>query len=509
MSKFFKSDGFVISIIAVIFTYFAWIFFLTQGLLSVDTGREFYIPQQMINGEVLYKDIYNIYGALSYQINTILFTIFGTKISTLYSAGIFNSFVIIITLYFLGREFMKKSLSFMVSMVIMFSLVFHPFLYNSNLPYAYAISYALSSFLLSVLFLIKYIKTEDNKMAYLSCLFCGISLSNKYEFTLLPFILVYVLGFLKPIGIKNGLKALGCFISIPVVSYGALIIQGLNIADIKETITLFKNLINAPLLKLFFEKFGVFFNAKAILNLVLSNKTIAIFGFLPIINTLALAMFFKKIFEDKTLFVLILCAITACAKTFFFLNIMHMGAFMLPIILLSSVVLLDKALKQKALINIFLIAYIFIFAVTDIAYTAKDKTGELNTPKGTIRKIYPKDEKLNRTAIDFVLKNTNSTDKVVVMPEGSFINFATDRKGDNFYYNLSPLFYNDVFGEERIINHFNENMPEYFIIIPMSNIEYGSEFFGKDYAQNFYEMIVNNYELVEEKNNIKFFRKKI
>ena len=40
----------------------------------------------------------------------------------------------------------------------------------------------------------------------------------------------------------------------------------------------------------------------------------------------------------------------------------------------------------------------------------------------------------------------------------------------------------------------------------MSNIEYGSEFFGKDYAQNFYEMIVNNYELVEEKNNIKFFR---
>lgn len=509
MSKFLKSDYFVISIIAVIFISFAYIFWGTQGLFSIDTGREFYIPQQMINGEVLYKDIFNIYGALSYQINAILFAIFGTKITTLYSAGLFNSFIIIITLYFLGREFMKKSLSFMVSMVIMFSLVFHPFLYNSNLPYAYAISYALSSFLLSVLFLIKYIKTEDNKMAYLSCLFCGISLANKYEFTLLPFVLIYVLGFLKPIGIKNGLKALGFLLSVHLLSYGTLLIQGLNFTDIKETITLFKNLINAPLLKLFFEKFGVFFNAKAILNLIITNKNIAIFGFLPIINSLALAIFFKKIYNDKNLFVLLLCAITACAKTFFFLNIIHMGAFILPIILLSTIVLLDKAFKQKVLINLFLIAYIFIFSIIDISYTAKDKIHQLDTPKGKILGMYSNDWKANKHSIDFVLKNTTPADKIVVMPEGSFINFATDRKGDNFYYNLSPLFYNDVFGEERVINHFKEKMPEYFIILPISNIEYGSEYFGKDYAQNFYEMIINNYELVEEKNNIKFFRKKI
>ena len=199
---------------------------LDWPVLIIDTGREFYIPQQMLNGEVLYKDIYNIYGALSYQINAILFAIFGIKITTLYCAGILNSLTIVITIYLLSREFMKKGLSFMVSTAIMFSLVFSTFLYNSNLPYAYAISYALSSFLLSVLFLIKYIKTEDNKIAYLSCLFCGISLANKYEFTLLPFILVYVLGFLKPIGIKNGLKAFGCFIAIPVISYSALIIQG-------------------------------------------------------------------------------------------------------------------------------------------------------------------------------------------------------------------------------------------------------------------------------------------
>ena len=505
MSKFLKNDIGIILTIVVVFFAFLGNCYLSQGLLSIDTGREFYIPQQMLNGEVLYKNIFNIYGALSYQINAILFAIFGVKITTLYWAGIQNSLVIVITVYLLGKEFLKKELSAFVSLTIILSLVVSPFLYNSNLPYAYAISYALSSFLLSVLFLIKYIKTENNKMAYLSCLFCGISLANKYEFTLLPLILVYVLGFLKPIGIKNGLKALGCLLSVPAISYGTLLVQGLNFTDIKETIVLFKNLINAPLLKLFFEKFGVFFNAQAISNLIKAHPILSIFGFLPIINTLALAVFFKKIYEDKALFILILCAITACAKTFFYLNVLHMGAFMFPIIFLSTIILIDKFIKQKNFMNIVLFISIFSFWILSLNLAAKF---ELATQKGNI-KTYIKDFTQNQNAIDFVLKNTKPTDKVVVMPEGTFINFATDRKGDNFYYNLSPLFYSDVFGEERIINHFANNMPEYFIILPIDNIEYGSNFFGIDYAQNFYEMIINNYEIVEEKNKIKFYRKKI
>lgn len=505
MSKFFKSDLGMIFLLIVLFFVFINNCYLAQGLLSVDTGREFYIPQQMLNGQVLYKDIYNIYGTLSYQINAVLFAVFGIKITTLYWAGILNSLAIIITIYLLSREFLNKGLSSLVSFTIILSLVISPFLYNSNLPYAYAIAYALSGFLLSILFLIKYIKSENKKMAYLSCLFCGISLANKYEFTLLPLILIYVFGFLKPIGIKNGLKALGALLIVPVLSYGTLIIQGLNFADFKDTITLFKNLVNAPLLKLFFEKFGVFFNAKAILTLALNSKFFAIFGFLPIINALALAVFFKKIFADKALFVLMLCAITACAKTFFYLNILHMGAFMFPIIFLSTIILIDKFITKKELTKAVLYISIFSFLILNLNPFAKF---ELNTPKGNI-KTYLKDYIQNQNSIDFVLKNTKPTDKVVILPEGTFINFTTDRKGDNFYYNLSPLFYNDVFGEERVINHFKENLPEYFIILPIDEIEYGSRFFGIDYAQNFYEMIVNNYKLVEEKNDIKFFRKKI
>ena len=98
--------------------------------------------------------------------------------------GIFNSLLIVLTLFVLAREFLKKSVSFISGMIVMFSLVYNTFLYNSNLPYTFAISYALCAFLISLLFLIKYIKTNNRNYAYVSSLFAGLSLANKYEFFL-------------------------------------------------------------------------------------------------------------------------------------------------------------------------------------------------------------------------------------------------------------------------------------------------------------------------------------
>ena len=83
--------------------------------MLIDTGREFYLPQQMLNGNVLYKDLYNMYGTLSYQINAILMAIFGQKITTLYWAGIINSVVIIIASYLLSRKFLDKIHNFSIN----------------------------------------------------------------------------------------------------------------------------------------------------------------------------------------------------------------------------------------------------------------------------------------------------------------------------------------------------------------------------------------------------------
>ena len=47
-----------------------------SGLL-IDFGREVYYPEQILNGKILYKDLFNIYGPLAYQFNAILYKLFG------------------------------------------------------------------------------------------------------------------------------------------------------------------------------------------------------------------------------------------------------------------------------------------------------------------------------------------------------------------------------------------------------------------------------------------------
>ena len=504
MLKLFKKDLAFICLIVAVFAILVPVFYLHQGLLLIDTGREFYIPVQMLQGQVLYKDIYNIYGALSYQINAVLFFLFGQKINVLYISGIISSLIIVVTCYLLSREFLNKKLSCLLSFLIMFALVFRTFLYNSVLTYAFAIVYALLAFLLSVLFLIKYLKTDNKSQAYLSCLFAGISIANKYEFSLYIFLLFGVLLFIKPIGKSGFIKSLGAFGIIPLLSFGSLIIQGLNINDIIQTVKLTQNLVHAPLLKLFFNHFGAFPDLKGLFLLVLTNKIFGIFAFLPILNIILFIHQFKDLYKDKPLFIFILCSIIACAKNLFYLNVNHMGVFLFPVCIIASIILLKRYINK--FLPILLCAGMVIFLSDDFA-GLKYKNYLLKTDKGNIY-TYQKDGIPIKYAADFILNNTNKDDKVVIMPEGSFINYITDRKGDYFYYNLSPLFYIDVLKEENIIPHFEKNMPEYFIILPIDNSEYGSKFFGLDYAQNFYNLIVNNYDLIKEENNIQIFKRK-
>lgn len=504
MLNFLKKDTGNIFLLTIFFALMIPFFYLHQGLLLIDTGREFYIPSQMLTGSVLYKNIYNIYGPLSYQINALLFMIFGQSIKVLYLAGLVCSYIITITTYLLSREFLNKILSILLAVLIISSLVFGTFLYNSVITYSYAIIYALCAFMLSLLFLIKYIKNENSQNAIYACFFAGISFANKYEFLIYIVLLPVILAAIKPLNAKTSIKAVLAFLIVPILSFGSLVLQGFNLNDLKETNILFKNLINAPLLKIFFSNFGAFPSIKGLISLIHANGIYSIFGILPITNIILASLKIKEIYKDKALFTLVLCTIAACAKNLFYLNVNHMGIFLFPICILTFIMLLQKY-KFKFSILI-LVCSILLFISEDFS-SLKYKNFELKTQKGTIY-TYKKDGLPIQTAYDFIIENTNADDKITVMPEGSFINFATGRNGDNFYYNLSPLFYTDVFGEKRILTHFKNNLPEYFIILPIDNSEYGSRYFGIDYAQNFYEMIVNNYDLIKTQNEVKIFKRK-
>ena len=105
----------------------------------------------------------------------------------------------------------------------------------------------------------------------------------------------------------------------------------------------------------------------------------------------------------------------------------------------------------------------------------------------------------NKTAsallVNFILEKTDKNDKIVILPEGHMINFLTNRKSDDYYGNLIPM-YVESLDENNIINHYKQNKPEYFVITDRDMTEYGKQYICLDYASNLCNWIFENYHVV-------------
>lgn len=89
--------------------------------------------------------------------------------------------------------------------------------------------------------------------------------------------------------------------------------------------------------------------------------------------------------------------------------------------------------------------------------------------------------KSTNEVISFITQNTKQNDRIVIFPEGLMINFLTDRKSDDYYNSMLPL-YTESFGEEKIVEHFENNKPEYFILTNENMKDYGFNNICNDYA---------------------------
>ena len=98
---------------------------------------------------------------------------------------------------------------------------------------------------------------------------------------------------------------------------------------------------------------------------------------------------------------------------------------------------------------------------------------KIKTSKGWISSI--SENSSSHFLVNIILSKTKKTDKIVILPEGHLINFLTDRESDNYYGNLIPM-YVEAFGEEKIINHYKNNQPEYFILTDRNMREYGKQY---------------------------------
>ena len=249
-----------VAIIAICMTYAHNI-----GLI-IDCGREAYYPQEILNGKVLYKDLFNIYGPFAYLFNAFLYKIFGINLKILSIAGSCCALGIITGIFLLTKKLFNDKLAFVIGFFAVIIGITSVYVFNYVFPYAFAMTYGLCAFIFSLLFLLYYINLDKKIYLYLSLFLAGLSICCKYEFIL--YLLVYLPVFFrlktKFNTIFTGFLSFGL---IPEICFVFLFIKGLSFADLINSAKILITMSNTQTLKYFYIHSGVFPHKQSLLAL--------------------------------------------------------------------------------------------------------------------------------------------------------------------------------------------------------------------------------------------------
>lgn len=473
------------------------------GDIIFDSFREAYIPLQILKGQALYKNIFNIYAPFSYLFNALLFKIFGTKLSVLYVAGLFFTLGISNLVYIISNFFFEKIYSFLIVLFFICTSVLSANVFNCFFPYSYGMLYGLFFILASTYFAL-------NKKFTPAFLMYSFAICSKYEFIMVLPLLFFIAG--KKHIWKNLIA-----LSIPVIiTYLPLILQGVGLKDLIISYQLIITMSATKTLYWFYSVTGLVFRIELI-PIYLENlikfiipATIAYYLrhwiIYPLLFTYCYFIFTPEIFIYLFPLILILfvsrftelsnkerffvvASLLVSLKIFFALTLQSYGIYFTPFATISILILLPEHLKKSALVVI--ITCGISFGIKNIQ-TLISKNVKISTHSGTIYAT-PYNGNSIKPLIEYINSNTEQNDKILVYPECLGVNFLTARNSDNKFYSLIPL-YVETFGEDVIIKRLEIKKPEYVIISNYDTSIYYYSHFGADYASKIINFINQNYE---------------
>jgi hypothetical protein len=115
-------------------TWGAW------GTLSIDVGREIYVPLLLAHGKQLYRDAWFLYGPAAPYFNSYLYRLFGFNLNVLYWAGSLAALGSAILLFLTGMR-LSFWLAGGTAAAVLLMGAFQPSLFCFPLPYAFASVY--------------------------------------------------------------------------------------------------------------------------------------------------------------------------------------------------------------------------------------------------------------------------------------------------------------------------------------------------------------------------------
>lgn len=522
MKKFCLKYKYIISLFLLSLLVFG-LTYAHQGSLIIDLGREVYYPKRILEGSILYKDLFNIYGPFSYLYNAFLFKIFGLKLNILYFSGVITASAIISLIYLISRQFFDKFLSFSISTITLIIGCFSFYIFNYIFPYSFSMTYGMAFCLASIYLLLLFLRNNNSILYYLSTFFAGLAISNKYEF--IPYCLIFVyVAFKNKLSLKQNIVSFVTLITTPLICLGFLFLQGLNIGDIIHNLKDIYAMSKTNTLSYFYSISGLTFQKQTfgllIRNFLMTLFPIALlynghyfldknkvkayflfalsifftfklasletFIFLPLLLIILMCLFFKK--QNEEVKVLSISVLLVSLKVFWATALNSYGVFFIPVLLISIITFIKKDYRK------FVSVYLIFLSIAFFTYNLPTRKNISNPIKTNIGTIYVSSEykDTSKNIIKFINENTKITDKILIIPEGLFFNYLTNRASDDYYNSYLPL-YVETFGENRLINSLKNNKPDYIIMHNFSTSDYYFKSMCNDYGFEICDFIKNEY----------------
>ena len=196
--------------------------------LLIDYGRELYVPWQITQGKVLYRDINHLYGPLANYYNAFLFQIFGTGLSTLAYFNIGLVILLCIIIYNLFKSAFGDVIATTAGICFLVLFAFSHYVgmssFNFVCPYSHEITYGIFLFFLALFIFSKYLTEQKTIYAALIGFILGLIFLTKVEvalaaFASISFGLIFIFRQLKPAHFGKQLLYLASFLLLPIVVF--------------------------------------------------------------------------------------------------------------------------------------------------------------------------------------------------------------------------------------------------------------------------------------------------
>jgi hypothetical protein len=168
----------------------AWYTWAHWGDFQVDCGREIYVPATLLQGKLLFRDVWYTYGPLAPYVQALLFLIFGVHLTVLYLFGLGLTISSALLTFEIAREFRLGVAVSCVPSLFFLSEAFHPFIFNFVYPYSYAASVSACLGLACLYFVTRHARTMRTFDLALAAVIAGLVVLTKQEFGLACLVLL-------------------------------------------------------------------------------------------------------------------------------------------------------------------------------------------------------------------------------------------------------------------------------------------------------------------------------